>query len=211
MHAAAPAGNQPQAPPGYPQMGPAAPHGGGPTTSSGWGAPPPPGAKQQEGGPQDGKPQVALAMEAVAAAADVSGEWHGLLAPLPGRRRQRGSGGRAFPPAATVPAPPPPAGPSPHQQPPYGAAAYPGSGAPPPMGIGMPMMPPMMPMRPGPMDPESQQMEADMAFASVKMRNGFARKVLGIVTLQLIVTAGVAAACMFVPEVKRVVRAYPSM
>jgi hypothetical protein len=132
---------------------------------------------------------------AAARAAPTAGQWRARLP-------ARGDCARA---------PPPPAGPSPHQQPPYGAAAYPGSGAPPPMGIGMPMMPPMMPMRPGPMDPESQQMEADMAFASVKMRNGFARKVLGIVTLQLIVTAGVAAACMFVPEVKRVVRAYPSM
>lgn len=84
---------------------------------------------------------------------------------------------------------------------PYGAAAYPGAGAPPPMmPMGMPMSMPMAQM--AHVDPESQQMNTDMAFATTQMRNAFVRKVFGIVTLQLLITVAVAATCMYVPEVK---------
>ncbi|GBF92842.1 hypothetical protein Rsub_05461 [Raphidocelis subcapitata] len=94
--------------------------------------------------------------------------------------------------------------------PPFGGFGGPGAGGgPPPM---MPMLLAALPqMRPPPVDPESQQMADDMSFATTSMRNAFVRKVLGIVTIQLIVTAAVAAACMFVPEVQATVRRYPGM
>lgn len=73
------------------------------------------------------------------------------------------------------------------------------------------MMPPvMMPARP-PLDPESQQMDADVAFATASMRNAFARKVFAVVALQLLVTAGVAAACMYGDGVRATVLRHPGM
>jgi FtsH-binding integral membrane protein len=91
----------------------------------------------------------------------------------------------------------------------YGGAGYPGAGAPPPF-----MMPPMIPMQnfsTAAQDPEAQAMQDDMAFASIKVRNGFVRKVFGIVALQLLFTAGVAAACIYVPEIKGTIRRNPWM
>ncbi|WIA38242.1 hypothetical protein OEZ86_001585 [Tetradesmus obliquus] len=45
-----------------------------------------------------------------------------------------------------------------------------------------------------------------MQFAEVAVRNGFVRKVFGIVAIQLLVTVGFACVCLFVPEVKLYVR-----
>lgn len=45
-----------------------------------------------------------------------------------------------------------------------------------------------------------------MQFAEVAVRNGFVRKVFGIVAIQLMVTVGFACVCLFVPEVKLYVR-----
>jgi FtsH-binding integral membrane protein len=44
-------------------------------------------------------------------------------------------------------------------------------------------------------------MQSAMAFAETRVRNGFVRKVFGIVTIQLLITVGFAAACMYVPEI----------
>lgn len=65
-----------------------------------------------------------------------------------------------------------------------------------------------MPPRPPPeaMDVESGAMQSAMAFAETRVRNGFVRKVFGIVTIQLLITVGFAAACMYVPEINRYVR-----
>ena len=41
--------------------------------------------------------------------------------------------------------------------------------------------------------------------------NAFVRKVFGIVTIQLLVTVGVACACMYVDSVRTFVRQNPSM
>jgi len=106
------------------------------------------------------------------------------------------------------PGAPPPADPSPEGKKLGDGHTYPGAGAPPPF-----MMPPMMPIS-GMMqqaDPESQAMQDDMSFASVKVRNGFVRKVFALVALQLLVTAAVAAVCIFVPEVKLKIRQNPWM
>jgi FtsH-binding integral membrane protein len=51
------------------------------------------------------------------------------------------------------------------------------------------------------MDVESGAMQSAMAFAETRVRNGFVRKVFGIVTIQLLITVGFAAACMYVPEI----------
>lgn len=51
------------------------------------------------------------------------------------------------------------------------------------------------------MDVESGAMQTAMSFAETTVRNGFVRKVFGIVTIQLLITVGFAAACMYVPEI----------
>ena len=52
--------------------------------------------------------------------------------------------------------------------------------------------------------PPAVDVEAQTAhrFAERSVRNGFVRKVLGIVSLQLAVTVGFAAVCMYVPPIK---------
>ncbi|KAI8471385.1 MAG: glutamate [NMDA] receptor-associated protein 1-like protein [Monoraphidium minutum] len=94
--------------------------------------------------------------------------------------------------------------------PPQGGGA--GKAGPPPMPMMMPMPTPGMMMGGGgPVDPESQQMESDMAFANASMRNAFVRKVFLIVTAQLLLTTAVACAFMFVPEMKLFARRNPSV
>lgn len=51
------------------------------------------------------------------------------------------------------------------------------------------------------MDVESGMAEA-MSFAETRVRNGFVRKVFGIVAIQLAVTVGFACACIYVPEIR---------
>eukprot|EP00878_Enallax_costatus_P020910 GHUV01022122.1.p1 GENE.GHUV01022122.1~~GHUV01022122.1.p1 ORF type:complete len:235 (+),score=45.96 GHUV01022122.1:139-843(+) len=45
-----------------------------------------------------------------------------------------------------------------------------------------------------------------MQFAETAVRNGFVRKVFGIVSIQLLITVGFACVCLFVPDVKLYVR-----
>ena len=51
------------------------------------------------------------------------------------------------------------------------------------------------------MDVESGMAEA-MSFAETRVRNGFVRKVFGIVAIQLAITVGFACACIYVPEIR---------
>lgn len=111
---------------------------------------PTPGNQQAPPGYPAGYPGGAPTTSAGAPAAGA-----GWDAPTDGK--QQGGWGEAPPGKQQPPAP-------------YGQAGYPGAGAPPPFaggaGGGMPM--PVPPMRP--VDPESLQMESDMAFATVGMR-----------------------------------------
>ncbi|KAF8062055.1 hypothetical protein HT031_004315 [Scenedesmus sp. PABB004] len=142
----------------------------------------------------------------------------GFAGYAPGGAPAAGAGWAAQPP------PPPgygyaaPGGYPPQGHPQGGYAAHPQGGfaaPPPPAAFGVAqggMAPPERQRSYGPgngmqvnLDPD---MTTAMAFAETAVRNGFVRKVFGIVGIQLAITVGFAAVCLFNPTIKLYVRTH---